>query len=220
MVYLGNKSKEVEDMNGKIKIKKHKSDLSINSPKFTIEIEQAKSQDLQILNNYEVLTNLIGTSDIVISLDSGLMNLPRQKRQPLIQKFLESIRAMDLEYKYLKSASHQPSQSILSILFKEKNTEDHEILTYIPNEIWMNSAFQDILPFYGARYFITKNNKNSPSILDDMQCMTDDEKLEYFKLIVFNCIYINSMGICSKYISLPELEEILNIQHNAQAPSL
>lgn len=219
MIYLGNKFEEVKDMNERIKIKKHKSDLSINSPKFTIEIEQAKSPALQIQNNYEVLTNLIGTSDIVISLDSSLMNLPRQKRVPLIQKFLESIRAIDLEYKYLKSTS-QPSQSILSILFKEKNTEDHEILAYIPNEIWMNSTFQEILPFYGARYFITKDNKNSPSILDDMQRMTDDEKLEYFKLIVFNCIYINSMGICAKYLSLPELEEILSAQNNTQASSL
>lgn len=218
MIYLNNKFKEVNVMNGKLKIKEQKSDLSLDSPQFIIEIEQAKSSDLQVQNNYEVLTKLIGVSDIIISLNSALMNLTYRQRLPLIQKFLESIRALNLEYKCLK-VTGSSGHSFLPMLFKSKSTEEQEILVYIPNKIWMDSGFQEILPFYGARYFITKNNINSPAILDDMQKMLDDEKMEYFRLIVFNSMYISSMGICSKYLSLSELEEILNIRQINQVSS-
>lgn len=200
-------------MNEKIKITSHKSEPSLNSPQFTIIIGQAKTKNRQVQNNYEILTKLIGSSDIVISLDSTLMNLPYQRRMPLIQDFLESIRALNLEYKLMKVTSPS-SQSFLSMLFREKDTENQEILAYIPNEIWMNGTFKEILPFYGARYFITKDNSNSPAILDDMQKMTDDEKLDYFRLIIFNSVYVSSMGICSKYLSLSELEKMMIIQNN------
>ena len=119
-------------MNEKIKITNHKSEPSLNSPQFTIVIRQAKTKNQQVQNNYEILTKLIGSSDIVISLDSSLMNLPYQRRMPLIQDFLESIRELKLEYKLMKITSPS-SQSFLSMLFREKDTESQEILAYIPN---------------------------------------------------------------------------------------
>ncbi len=39
--------------------------------------------------------------------------------------------------------------------------------------------------------------------------MQDDEKLEYFKLIIFNCMSVGSTGIFSKYLSISELEDIV-----------
>lgn len=195
-------------MHRKIKIKEQKSNLAFDSPRFTIEIEQAKLPDQQIQNNYELLTKLIGTSDVVISLDSTLMNLAYKQRKPLIHKFLETIREMDLEYKCLK-VTGRSNQSFLSVLFGVKDTEEQEILAYIPNKIWTDSSLQKSLPFYGARYFVTKNVSTGPAVLDDMQKMLDDEKLEYFRLIIFNSISISSTGIFSKYLSLSELKEML-----------
>lgn len=195
-------------MSGKIKIKEHKVTPSINSPRFTIEIDIAKSQDLQIQNNYDLLTKLIGINDVVISLDSTLINLPYKERKLLIQRFLETIRELNLEYKCLKSTGRS-SKSFLSVLFGAKETQEEEILAYIPNKIWTDGSIDKSLLYYGARYFIKENASTASSVLDDMQKMQDDEKLEYFKLIIFNCMSVDSTGIFSSNLSLSELEDIV-----------
>jgi hypothetical protein len=197
-------------MRKKIKIKEHKITPSINSPRFTIEIDMAKSQDRQIQDNYDLLTKLIGINDVVISLDSTLINLPYKERKLLTQRFLEAIRELSLEYKYQKSTGRS-NMSFFSVLVGTKETQEEEILAYIPNKIWSDGSIQKSLLYYGARYFVTKNISTASAVLDDMQNMQDNEKLEYFKLIIFNSMSVGSTGIFSKYLSLPELEEIVKI---------
>jgi hypothetical protein len=198
----------VKAMRGKYRIREHKINPSIDSPRFTIEIDLAKSQNHQIQNNNELLTKLIGISDVVISLDSTLLNLPYKQRKLLIQKFLENIREMNLDYKCMK-VTGRSSQSFISVLFGAKNTQEEEILVYIPNNIWTDNTIQKSLLYHGARYFVIKNASTASAVLEDMQKMQDDEKLEYFKLIIFNCMSVGSTGIFSKYLSLSELEDIV-----------
>lgn len=195
-------------MNVKIKIEENNPWELMGMPRFSVEVKQAKSRDMQIKNNFELLSKLIGDNDIVISLNSTLVNMSQHKFQPLMQQFIETIQELDLEYKSIKTPG-RPTSSFLSFLLRNKEINGQEILAYVPNDAWSN--FQNRLPYYGARYFIAKNSPIDSSILEDMLKMTDDEKLEYFKIIVYNSIYLGRMGICSKYVSLSELEDLLKV---------
>ncbi|MGE5613550.1 MAG: hypothetical protein ACM3XR_04015 [Bacillota bacterium] len=198
-------------MNMKMKLTELKNSNSLNSPRFVLSLGQAKSRELQISDNYDALTKLIGTSDVVINVDSSLLSLPYFQRESNIMKFIDTIRALNLEYKYQKFDS-QSKWSIFSALFGNTNKKEHEIYAYIPNEIWSKDEFKNEYPIYGARYFILKENSDGSKVLEDMQRMLDEEKLEYFRMIVFNAVVLNSMGICSKHLTLSELKNILGIQ--------
>jgi len=209
MIYFNLINEEVIRMNYKIKIKENKSWDLTGTPRFSIEINQAKSPDMEIKNNFDILSKLVGTDDVIISLNNTLFNLHQDKNQPIIQQFLETIQDLSLKYKCMEITKH-PTSSFFSFLFgRNKEENGQEILAYIPNDVWIN--FQNKLPYYGARYFILKNKPVNSNILEDMLKMSDGEKLEYFKMIVFNSIYLSRMGICSRYLSLSELKDLLGV---------
>jgi hypothetical protein len=198
-------------MDVKMKLTERKTDNSLESPRFVLTLGQAKSHDLQISGNYDALTKLIGTNDVVINLDSSLLSMPYSRRESHVMNILGAIRALNLEYKYQKFESRS-KWSIFSMLFGgNANKKEHEILAYIPNEIWVKGEFKNKFPAYGARYFVLKDSQDSTKLLEDMQKMLDAEKLEYFRLIIFDNAIINSMGIFTNHLDLPDLKRILGI---------
>lgn len=198
-------------MNNKIKIKEQKSGGTLNSPQFALTLEQTKSEEQQLKNTYEALTKLIGNSDVVISLDSSLLNLPSPQREPNILKFLDVIRGLGLEYKCAKVASSSSPSFLSGLLGGNKNTQEQEVLAYIPHEIWIKEDFEKVLPFYGARYYVAKENSGGLKLLEDLQKMLDSEKLEHFRLIIFSAICFNNIGIFSKFLTLSEIKNILGV---------
>jgi len=202
--------KEIRIMEKKWKLSELKTDNSLDSPRFVLSLGQAKSRDLQVSENYDALTKLIGTSDVVINLDTSLLSLPHSQRESHVFKFLEVIRALNLEYKYQKYESRS-KRSILSFIFGNTNKKEHEILAYIPNEIWAKGEFKNEFPIYGARYYVLKENPDGPKLLEDMQKMLDAEKLEYFKMVIFDSVVMNSMGIFTKHLTLTHLKEMVGI---------
>ena len=197
-------------MNSKIKARENKSGGTFDNPRFTLTLGHTKLVEQQINNSYETLSKLIGNSDIVIVLDTSLMNLSSTKREPLALEFLENIRALGVAYKCTKTAS-SPNTSLLSGFMGKKETQGFEIMAYIPHEIWVRDDFKKVLPFYGARYLVAKEKTEGSKLLDDMQKMLDTEKLDYFKLIIFSAIFFNSMGISAKYLTLSDIKNILGI---------
>jgi hypothetical protein len=198
-------------MSSKIKVKENKSERTLSKPQFTLSLQQTNSLEQQLENSYEALSKLIEASDVIIDLNSSLTNLPIPKREPYAFKFLDSVKALGLEYKYSATASNS-SPSFLSGLFGgNKNIQEHHVLVYVPHEIWVMKDFEKLLPLYGARYFILKENSDGLKALEDLQKMLDSEKLGYFKLIIFSVITFNSMGIFSKYLNLSEIKKILEI---------
>ncbi len=198
-------------MSGKIRIREIRSDSSLDSPNLVLTFEHGRSRDDQISNHYEAITKLIGKGDVVISLDTSLMNLPDSKREQYFLSFLEAVRDLNLEYRCFESTSDS-GRSFPASLFKKKNTKKQEMLVYVPNEIWMQDRLKQSFPLYGARYFVTKGNSDDTQVLEKMFRMIDAEKLDYFKLIAFDAVFIDSIGICSKNQTLLELKELFAIQ--------
>jgi hypothetical protein len=197
-------------MEKKMKLTEQKTGSSLDRPRFVLTLGQAKSRDLQTSANYDALAKLIGASDFMLSLDSSLLNLPYPQREPYIEGFLRTIRALNLEYRY-KNFEPQSKRSIFSMLLGNANKKEHEILAFVPNETWVKGYLKDEFPVHGARYFVLKENTDSSELFEDMEKMLDSEKLEYFKMIIFHSVTINSMGICTKHLALSDLKEMLGI---------
>jgi len=193
-------------MNGKIKVQEVSSLPSIDRPNFVLTLDHVRSRDSSISNHYEAITKLVGNDDLVIGLDTCLMSLPGSKCESYFKLFLEAVRRLNLEYRCFESASD--SESFFASLLKRKNTKKQEMLAYIPNELWKQDEFRQSLPLYGARYYITKDSSDTQAI-DKMLRMIDAEKLEYFRMIVFDSTVIDSIGICSKHLTLVELKKIM-----------
>lgn len=195
----------------KIKFKVNKSDGGLNSPQFSISWKQPASEDDTKLSSYEILSALKGDNDILIEVNSSLFNAPVSERETCAMNFLESVRDLGLDYRYRKGTS-QASQSFISQLFGfNKNVQSHEILAYIPDKIWRTEGFYRVLPTYGARYYITREPVESSKILDDMSRMLDSEKLDYFKLTVFDSSIFSYMGLSSKTMTADDIKQALGL---------
>ncbi len=197
-------------MAGRIRIKENKTWSSLNTPRFTLSLEENVSSEKQKEQSYDVLSRLIGDSDIIIELNSTLLSLPNPRREAYALKFLQDIRALGIEYRYSK-ASSTASPSPLGGLFGSKSTQAHQIIAHIPNGTWQKAEMKDALSLYGASYFIPKEKHGGSEMLEDFLKMLDEEKLHYFKLAVFDIICSNRMGIFSASHTLADMKAMLRI---------
>lgn len=189
-------------------IKENKTQGELNAPQYSVLLQSAGSEEQKRRTSYKALTALIGGADVVMVLDSSLLNVPQAEREAYALKFLEDIRAFGLEYRYGKIAS-SAGPSLFSIIFGSKSGHAHEILAYVPQSVWKTDEFEKVLPIYGAWYYVTENNTDANAVMDDLKRMTDPEKLDYFKLVVFDSSTYGSMGVNSSTLSLAEIKAML-----------
>ena len=197
-------------MVGKIKIKEFKTWEAFENPRFTLMFEETASEELWRKRSYDELSSLIGSGDVTIELDSSLLSVSSQQRESYALKFLDDIRALGVEYKCLKSAPGS-NPSFWEGMLGKKTKQAFDIIAYIPNETWSKAEMENSLSLYGAKYFITKDESDRTKVLDDFQKMLDDEKLNYFKLVVFDVPSFNRMGIYTNYLALSDIKAILGI---------
>jgi hypothetical protein len=187
-------------MDNVIQIKENKLWGADSSPRFTLKLKVKTSEEQKRKNSYDVLSKLIGNSDVIIELNGSLLNLPAKKRDSYILKFIEDVKALGLEYRCSKVASVS-SPSLLN-LFGNKTTQEQVVVTYMPNEIWSKAEMKNLLSFYGARYIVLKERSDAPEILNYLQKMQENEQIEYFKLIAYDAMCLNAMGIFTNYYDL------------------
>lgn len=195
----------------KIKLKQNKPDGSLVSPDFSISFKQSVSEKENRQNSYDILSVLKGNNDVVIEANSSLFNLPASQRESSAMDFLDTIRALGLDYRYRKTASSS-APSFLSQLFgMNKNSSAHEILAYVPHSVWKTEDFCKAIPVFGARYYITDGPAESSKLLDDMSKMLDEEKRDFFKLIVFDASSFSYMGVYTKRLTYEDIKQLLRI---------
>lgn len=161
---------------------------------------------------YDILSRLKADNDLVMELSSSMILGTGLDTEKLTVDFLSNVRNMNLDYS-CRQTSVPAKQSFLSQLFTgvNKATVSNEILAYISDTIWKEKSFQDMMPLYGARYYVTNNAENGKELLERMSRMTEPEKREYFKLIAFHASILGQFGIVSKYITESELKMMLEL---------
>ena len=174
-------------------------------------VYKAKGNE-QARAGYDILSRLKADNDLVMEISSSMILDPGLDTERLTMDFLSNVRNMNLDYSY-RQASVPVKHSFLSQLFTggNKTAVSNEILAYIPDNIWKEKSFQDMMPSYGARYYVTNSPENGKELLERMSRMTESEKKEYFKLIAFHASILGQFGIVSKYINEPELKMMLEL---------
>lgn len=195
----------------KIVIKENKQGAHSETPHFAISYEKAADTDIDRcrLISFKILSALKGEdNDVIIEVDSSLLNAPRQHRSDIALDFVRAVRGAGIDFRYDKNAE---KASFFSQLFRIGDTSPsfrRRVLAYIPQNIWSSEGFVNILPTEGVRYYIVPTNAQTTKLLDDMRqgYILDDEKLDMFDLIVFDCCVFGHMGVYTKRLSLDDIK--------------
>jgi hypothetical protein len=192
----------------KIQLKENKSKDSQNVAQYILTYtvhgpkKDPKSQSRE--NSYEIISALKSDNDVIIEINSSLLNMAgNQKKQEYVFKLLESIKALGLEYRYRKMNVAAPS-SMFSLVLGKKNIDEHEVLVYVSKDIWKTNEFQNIMPAFGAKYNVYDGSLGADECLDNMYRLTDDEKLDFFRIILYDPGVYNQMAFNSRHLGLED----------------
>lgn len=197
----------------KIKLTENKTNGSLDYARFSLSYGPSLpplSKEDPREESYKLLTLLKGDGDVIIEVNSLYLNIPEVKREPIVMEFLDHIKSLGLEYRYRKFTAER-NQGLLAKLFGAKKIEAHELFVHVPHETWQKEEFKSILPIHGARYYMAKGSCGPAEALDGMYRMTDEEKLDFYELIVFDIGILGTMGINSGKLELGDLKQILGI---------
>ncbi|MGI6086177.1 MAG: hypothetical protein ACOYIF_12225 [Acetivibrionales bacterium] len=182
-----------------------------NAPQFSLSYKPEGGESKSDIS-YEILSALKKDRDVVIEINTSLI-LDAKRSIPFSpEKFLSQIRNLNLVYSYRKS-QRQGKPDFFSFLFGGKRDEDcHEIIFYVPDDVWKAEAIKKILPTFGVKYYIKDNSGNDAhNVLDEMNRLTDKEKADYFSYVIFDVAEFNQMGISSNQYGSDDIKEALGI---------
>lgn len=190
----------------KIKISQNTSYKNASSNQVSIAYSSRKIDNSDA--SYEILSSLISGSDIIIELNSSLLNLAEREGKLLVSTLIDAFEDMGIQYKKKKIAV-SAKKTILSIIIESKKQEGFELSAYIPHEIWCTQEFKNIIPDNGAlRYYLPKAETEID--FDAFSELDEDEKSELCRMVIFNHILLGSMGINTSVYDKNDIAEILN----------
>lgn len=197
-----------------IKFKKNKASRDLNMPQYTISYatkDAHTDSSNASLFSYKIISALKGSNGVVLEVNSSMFSISNSERDKIAFDFLKAIRYLGIDFSYHKVSS--PSKSFVSLIRGKKEEETHEILAYIPDEVWKKQEFFDIIPKFGVRYYITKDNEedDGKKLIENMNNYLDEEKLEKFKLIIFDVVTFSQMGLISNSLSADEIRNLVNL---------
>ena len=202
----------ISKRNLNLKFRENKSACGLNEPRYMITYKAKSSEEENCKNSFEIISALKGSNDVLIEFNSSLLMFTESRREICVANFIKAIRTMNLSYKYRKSAPIG-KKSFISQILGGGNKEAHEVLVYIPSEIWEQEGFNSLLPTGGLRYYITNGPSDGTKILEDVfnGQMMEDEKIDLFSLIIFDSSCFGQMGIVSNHMSFDEVKQLLGV---------
>lgn len=201
----------ISKSNLNIRVKENKSSWGLNMPRYMVSYKNNSIEEENCKNSYEIISSLKGNNDLFIEFNSSLLVNGEAKRELCTSNFIKAVKAMSLNFRYRKGAPTY-KKSFFAQLLGGGNKEAHEMLVYIPDDIWKQEGFNSILPS-GMRYYIINGPTDGNKLLEDIfngQLM-DDEKIDLFKLIIFDCSSFGQMGIVSNSMSIDEVKQLLGV---------
>ncbi len=203
----------IEDL--KIKLIKNRNSPGMDLPLYTISYKEDLKRPYYA--SYQILTALIGQSGVFIELNSDLAVVAPNDRLNTVRNYKQiagSVPGIEFRSRKIQSAQRP---TILGFLFEtQKKLEAEELVVFIPNSVWTGDKFMEALPINGARYYITKEPEGEVtglpdvrSILEGFWNMTDEDKADMFKFILFDHPFLGRMGITACGTDEQELFELL-----------
>jgi hypothetical protein len=192
------------DKNLKIKVSENSYNKDSEVSNFSVTYASRKIDNSIV--SHQVISALKAENNIIIEINSSLLNLSQNDGKTFISKFIASLETMKIEYKYKKTLVNA-KRTLFSIGQESKKINGFELLAYIPHETWMDQEFRNIIPNIGMRYYLLTSN--SDINLDIFVNLDEDEKLEQCKLVIFDHILLGSMGINTSILKKDDIIELL-----------
>ncbi|HHV98144.1 MAG TPA: hypothetical protein GXX36_00990 [Clostridiaceae bacterium] len=196
--------------NSEIKLTKNKSSRESNTPQFTLSypiLIEAKARNFA----HKIISALKSDSDIVMEISSSMLIISPAERENYAMKFIDVAKNMNLDYIYRKVPSSEGNPLLALILGRKNTSFAHEILIRVPNDVWNSSDFISSLSTYGAKYYIIDKAPEGKEFLEDLQNMTDEEKNNLAKMIIFDIGSHGAMGIFTKTATEEEIKKKLGL---------
>lgn len=192
-----------KNIKAKVSDNTHKKDYEVS--KLSISYSARKIDNSQA--SYEIISALKADDNIIIELNSSLLNLSQKDNMMLFTELIDSLEAIGIEYRN-KKISVSAKRSLFSIAIEGKKIEGFELFAFIPHEIWCDQEFRKIIPNVGVKYYLPKSS--SENNLDAFVNLGENEKLELCRMVIFDNILFGSMGINTSIYKKDDIVGFLN----------
>lgn len=194
-----------------IKLIRNTQGKNDHMPQFSIAYPNLKTNEATRQNIHKIISAIKSNSDLVIEISSSMLVLSPAERDIYALDFLNAVKDMHLDYIYRK-VPVSGGGSIIAQLFGKKNSDySHEILVRVPNEVWNSESFLSVLSIHGSKYYVIDKVPEGRTYLEEMQNMTDDEKTNLAKIIIFDVGSYGTMGLFTKSMTEDEIKGKLGI---------
>lgn len=198
-------------------IKENKAGNSTDTPHFFIDYGR-RTVENQVVS-YQILSLLKLNADLVVKIDSFLLNLPVKQRDGMVRDLIEELESLGLVYRYRKFLGPASPNLWNQLMPFRKNEEYHyEVIISLPDKVWREqnfskSAFMRFLG-YGTFYYVCKDSSRGSGIVDDFfnGRILHEEQSDYFTLSVFDWTHFGQMGLFTGTLTLADLKQLLKIR--------
>jgi hypothetical protein len=199
------------DLQGKLlKFKDNKVRGTLESAQYILVYKQDRNLDKSAMISHAILSALTAEDEIILELNSSLFYASDKPKDELIYQCLETVKKMGLEHRYRKVPS-SGNPSLFKKLLNNTTAYAHELIVQIAAENWKDERILSLILPYGARYYVTDKPFGNISLLDAFSNMTDKDKLDHFRLIIFDMGILGHMGINSASMEPGEVKRLLKI---------
>lgn len=182
-----------------------------NQPRYSLLYRrEGLTEDAKKLS-YTIISRLVKDRDLLIEVDSSLfVSSDPTSKEKVFQELVIKLRQMQLDFRYRKHSSPLKRKIFgLSISLAQTDTE-HELFIYVPNRLWVQDGFWELLPEQGATYHILSETTDGLRLLDDIYFgqLLAEELHEHYQITIFDYYSFGRMGIDTG-LSKEELEDYL-----------
>ena len=188
----------------KIKLRRNK-DAGKGFYQYSLTYKKGTGHTSQV--SYDILSAIAGDSDLLIELNTDLFYGVSPEPDKYAEKFLKDVQSLNLEYISRKVPSQYPVTVLGVTIRRRDNMQAYEIAAYVPNVIWKNASFKDVLPACGARYYIARETMDAKAVVNNLPDLSEEQKISMFRLVVFHMAELERFGI----VSASDSEELLGL---------
>ncbi|MGE5583693.1 MAG: hypothetical protein ACM3X9_14330 [Bacillota bacterium] len=162
--------------------------------------------------SYQILSRLAKGRAVIMEVNTSLTTLESKEKEPAIYKLVTGFREMEIDYRYQKYEANESGKTLLGLFSFKTMATVHSVFAYIPEPIWEKAQFRELLPTYGARYYICNEQSDAKKLFEDFASgrILDCEKTDLFVFIIFDSSDFGQMGVNTK-LPKAELEKLLEV---------
>lgn len=196
-------------------IKENKAGNGVDTPRFFIDYGRKPAENQ--VESYQIISLLKQEADLVVKLDSSLLNLPVKQRDGIIFDLIEELKSRGLAYRYRKYLG-PASPNLWNQLFPFRKNEEyrHELIIDLPDSVWRQQGSTRSVLWnslgYGTFYYVCKDSGKGQEIVEDYfnGRITNENHCDYFTLSVFDWTSFGQMGLFTGALTMTELKALLN----------